>query len=123
MEQEIENLVFTHLPRLSGEPLLLLAAAKLLFYIDRGYLSLAERLAEDAPSPRPLSPLPRHMCPTARARGRFSEATALYDEALARMDDAGDFRIYTMNLKAIALGLGHRRRSMAVARKSMPPAR
>lgn len=110
MEQEIENLVFTHLPRLSGEPLLLLAAAKLLFYIDRGHLSLAERLAEDALLATPAFAAAFVTCAQLRAaRGRFSEATALYDEALARMDDVGDFRIYTMNLKAIALlASGHR---------------
>ncbi|MGE4610864.1 MAG: hypothetical protein AAED33_05660 [Paracoccaceae bacterium] len=47
-EDEIEALVLACLPHIQSNGVLLLAAAKLLFYLDRGYRRLAVELAESA---------------------------------------------------------------------------
>ena len=47
-EAEIESLVLNCLPYIQDNPLLMLGAAKLLFFIEGGHFALASRLAEDA---------------------------------------------------------------------------
>lgn len=48
IEDEIEALALGVLPAIEGDPLLLLGAAKVLFFIDRRHLELAERLTDQA---------------------------------------------------------------------------
>lgn len=47
-EDEIERLVFASLPRIGDNPILALAAAKLLLFVGRGHIALAEAIAEQA---------------------------------------------------------------------------
>jgi hypothetical protein len=48
LESEIEATVLDCLPAIESNPLLMLAAAKLLYFVHRGHLDLAEDLAERA---------------------------------------------------------------------------
>ena len=48
LESEIEATVLEYLPATETSPLLMLAAAKLLYFINRGHLDFAEELAERA---------------------------------------------------------------------------
>lgn len=47
VEDEIENIALTNLPRVADQPIMQIAVAKLLLFIDRGYLHLSRRLADD----------------------------------------------------------------------------
>ncbi|MGO4835427.1 helix-turn-helix domain-containing protein, partial [Rhizobiaceae sp. 2RAB30] len=51
IETEIEITVLECLPDIENNPLLMLAAAKLLYFINRGHLDLAEEIAERAFAP------------------------------------------------------------------------
>ncbi|WZB77456.1 tetratricopeptide repeat protein [Achromobacter insuavis] len=48
LEPQIEALVFQALPHVRDNPMLALAAAKLLCFVSHGHLELAEALAEEA---------------------------------------------------------------------------
>ena len=104
MESEIETTVLEHLPSAEGNPLLMFAAAKLLYYIGRGHLELAEDLAERA--------LARTVDPTAAfalmgqlrcARGRFAEAVEFFDRGAKRTDLGRDFQLHIRAMKCVAL--------------------
>jgi len=81
----------------------MLAAAKLLYFIDRGHLDLAEDLAErafartaDFAAALPL------MGQLRQARGNFKEAVILFDRGIEMADPASDFLLYMRVLKCIA---------------------
>jgi len=104
LEDEIEVTVLDCLPRIEGNPLLMLAAAKLLYFINRGHLDMAEDLAErafartgDFAAALPVLGQLR------QARGKFGEAVTLFDRGIEMADIDSEFLLHLRVLKCIAL--------------------
>lgn len=104
LESEIEATVLECLPLVESNPLLMLAAAKLLYFIDRGHLELAEDLAErafartaDSAAALPLLGQLR------QARGEFAAAVAFFDRGIEMADPDSEFELHMRVLKCIAL--------------------
>jgi DNA-binding winged helix-turn-helix (wHTH) protein len=104
IESEIEAIALDCLPAIENNPLLMLAAAKLLYFVNRGHLDLAEDLAErafartaDFAAALPL------MGQLRQARGSFKEAVILFDRGIELADLESAFLLYMRVLKCIAL--------------------
>jgi DNA-binding winged helix-turn-helix (wHTH) protein/tetratricopeptide (TPR) repeat protein len=104
LESEIEATVLHCLPAIESNPLLMLAAAKLLYFVHRGHLDLAEDLAERAFARTAdfAAALPV-MGQLRQARGNFEEAVILFDRGIEMADAASDFLLHMRVLKCIAL--------------------
>jgi DNA-binding winged helix-turn-helix (wHTH) protein/tetratricopeptide (TPR) repeat protein len=104
LEDEIEATVLDCLPAIESNPLLMLAAAKLLYFIHRGHLDLAEDLAERAFARTSdfAAALPV-MGQLRQARGNFNEAVILFDRGIEMADPESAFLLYMRVLKCIAL--------------------
>jgi DNA-binding winged helix-turn-helix (wHTH) protein/tetratricopeptide (TPR) repeat protein len=104
IEGEIEATVLDCLPVVEGNPLLMLAAAKLLYFVNRGHLDLAEDLAERAFARTAdfAAALPV-MGQLRQARGNFKEAVILFDRGIEMADPASDFMLHMRVLKCITL--------------------
>ncbi|WNJ88346.1 winged helix-turn-helix domain-containing protein [Bosea sp. 685] len=104
IESEIEATVLDCLPAIENNPLLMLAAAKLLYFIHRGHLDLAEDLAERAFARTAdfAAALPV-MGQLRQARGKFKEAVILFDRGIEMADPGSEFMLYLRVLKCIAL--------------------
>ncbi|WP_317629356.1 helix-turn-helix domain-containing protein [Sphingomonas nostoxanthinifaciens] len=104
VEREIEVTALEHLPAAEDNPLLMFAAAKLLYFVDRGHLELAEDLAERAlartgDSTASFALMGQLRC----ARGRFDEAVRFFDRGAERGDLGPDFQLHIRAMKCIAL--------------------
>jgi DNA-binding winged helix-turn-helix (wHTH) protein/tetratricopeptide (TPR) repeat protein len=104
LETEIETTVLEFLPVIEASPLLMLAAAKLLFFINRGHLDLAEDIAErafvrtaDFAAALPVIGQLR------QARGNYGEAIAFFDRGIDMADPDSGFLLHMQVLKCIAL--------------------
>lgn len=104
IESEIEETVLDCLPLIEGNPLLMLAAAKLLYFVDRGHLDLAEDLAErafartaDFAAALPVIGQLR------QARGNFSEAVIMFERGIDMAEADSAFLLHFRVLKCIAL--------------------
>ncbi|ATY33806.1 winged helix-turn-helix domain-containing protein [Sphingomonas psychrotolerans] len=104
LESEIEATVLECLPLIESNPLLMLAAAKLLYFVDRGHLELAEDLAErafartaDFAAALPILGQLR------QARGNFPAAVAFFDRGIEMADPGSEFETHMRVLKCIAL--------------------
>ncbi len=103
-EGEIQAIVFDHLPAFQDNPIFLLGAAKLLLFVGRGHIDLAERLAEQAfatstafaSSFATLGQI--RMC-----RGDIAGAVDLYDHGIELAGEDSEFRVYLLVLKCVAL--------------------
>ncbi|MGM4921264.1 winged helix-turn-helix domain-containing protein [Tardiphaga sp. 813_E8_N1_3] len=104
LEGEIEATVLDCLPAIEGNPLLMLAAAKLMYFVHRGHLDLAEDLAERAFARTAdfAAALPV-MGQLRQARGNFKEAVILFDRGIEMADPSSDFLLHMRVLKCIAL--------------------
>lgn len=104
IEREIETLVFECLPSLQDDPILVLAAAKLLFYIHRGHIDLAEALANEAfaQSTAFAASFPI-LAQINAARGRFGESVSLYDKAIELAEPGSEYHLYILVLKCTVL--------------------
>lgn len=110
IEDEIETLALAALPHAGGDPLLLLGIAKLVFFIDRGHLALAEKLTEQAFLASTAFAAAFSMKGQIEAsKGRIDAALALHDKAIELAEPGSQFHIYLMVLKATALLAGNRR--------------
>jgi DNA-binding winged helix-turn-helix (wHTH) protein len=110
MECEIEATTLEHLPAAEDNPLLMFAAAKLLYYIDRGHLELAEDLAERALAKGGGTSASCTLMGQLRcARGRFDEAVHFFDQGAQRMELGYDFQLHTRAMKCVALLAAGRR--------------
>lgn len=104
IESEIEATVLDCLPLIHTNPLLMLTAAKLLYFVDRGHLELAEdlagrafdRMADSAAALPVLGQL-------RQARGDFAAAVAFFDRGLEMADPDSAFELHMRVLKNIAL--------------------
>lgn len=104
IESEIDATVLESLPAVEANPLLMLAAAKLLYFINRGHLELAEDLAErafartaDFAAALPIMGQLRY------ARGRFDEAVEFFDRGVAMAELGPALHLHMRVLKCIAL--------------------
>lgn len=104
IESEIDATVLECLPAVEANPLLMLAAAKLLYFINRGHLELAEDLAErafartaDFAAALPIMGQLRY------ARGRFDEAVEFFDRGVAMAELGPALHLHMRVLKCIAL--------------------
>ncbi|MGM4932713.1 winged helix-turn-helix domain-containing protein [Tardiphaga sp. 619_E2_N8_5] len=104
IEGEIEATALDCLPAIENNPLLMLAAAKVLYFVHRGHLDLAEDLAErafartaDFAAALPL------MGQLRQARGNFKEAVILFDRGIEMAEPESAFLLYMRVLKCIAL--------------------
>ena len=104
IESEIEATVLECLPAIEANPVLNLAAAKLLYFINRGHLELAEDLAERAFA-RTLDfaaalPILGQLRGT---RGNFRDAVVFFDRGITMPDPPAGFVLHMRVLKCIAL--------------------
>ena len=104
IESEIEATVLECLPAIEENPLLMLAAAKLLYFISRGHLDLAEDLAErgfartaEFAAALPIIGQLRY------ARGRFDESVSFFDRGIEMAELGPAFHLHMRVLKCIAL--------------------
>ncbi|MFG1464496.1 helix-turn-helix domain-containing protein [Xanthobacter sp. DSM 24535] len=104
LESEIEATALECLPLIESNPLLMLAAAKLLYFVDRGHLELAEDLADrafartaDFAAALPLLGQLR------QARGEYAAAVAFFDRGIEMADPESEFELHMRVLKCIAL--------------------
>jgi tetratricopeptide (TPR) repeat protein len=117
IETEIENTVLECLPDIENNPLLMLAAAKLLYFINRGHLDLAEEIAERAFTPTQdfTAGLPI-LGQLKYARGRYDEAVKLFDRGIEMVAPGSEFHRHMRVLKCLALvAEGHSGASVAQA--------
>ncbi len=104
IESEIEATVLDCLPLIDTNPLLMLTAAKLLYFVDRGHLELAEDLADRAFDRMADSAAALPVLGQLRqARGDFAAAVAFFDRGLEMADPDSAFDVHMRVLKYIAL--------------------
>lgn len=104
IEAEIDATALECLPATEANPLHMFAAAKVLYYIDRGHLDLAEDLAERAfARARDFAAAYALMGQLRYARGQFAEAVRFFDRGIARVDVDAGFRLHLQVLKCVAL--------------------
>ncbi len=103
-EAEIEALVFDYLPAFQDNPVFLLGAAKLLMFVGRGHLALAEQLAERAfASSAAFAAAFSVLGQIKMCKGEMRAALDLYDRGLELAEPGSEFRIYLLVLKCAAL--------------------
>lgn len=103
IETEIERLVLDCLPAIQDNPLLVLGAAKLLFFIDRGHFDLASRLADEAfEKSTAFAAAFATLGQMRMAEGAFLDAHLLYDKALELAEAGSEFFVYLKVLKCTA---------------------
>jgi DNA-binding winged helix-turn-helix (wHTH) protein/tetratricopeptide (TPR) repeat protein len=104
LESEIEATVLECLPVIEANPLLMLAAAKLLYFVNRGHLELAEDLAERAFARTAdfAAALPV-LGQLRQARGKFSEAVIFFDRGIEMAEPNSAFLLHMQVMKCIAL--------------------
>ncbi|WP_072392502.1 helix-turn-helix domain-containing protein [Hyphomicrobium sp. CS1GBMeth3] len=102
-ETEIETLVFNSLPAIQDNSLLVLGAAKLLFFIGRGNFDLASRLADEAfEKSTAFAAAFSTRAQMRMAEGEFAKAHLLYDKAIELSEPGSEFFIYLKILKSTA---------------------
>ena len=104
IEKEIEALALASLPNIQDNPLLVLGAAKLLLFVDRGHFDLAERLAENTfASSGAFAAAFSTLAQLRMYRGRTQEALTFYDKGIELSKYGSEFHIYLLSLKCRAL--------------------
>lgn len=104
IEDEIEAIALGLLPAIEGTPLLMLTCAKLLYFINRGHLELAEDIVERACARTEDYAVALPIMGQLRyARGRFDEAVGVFDRGIAMAELGAAFHLHMRVLKCIAL--------------------
>jgi DNA-binding winged helix-turn-helix (wHTH) protein/tetratricopeptide (TPR) repeat protein len=104
IERRIEALVLPALPKVRTDPLLALAAAKLLLCIYRGHGELVEELVAEARATGANFAAAQAVTGQLRAwRGDLPAALAAYDRALALCRPGSEFAVQLLALKARCL--------------------
>lgn len=104
IESEIEATVLECLPAIEANPVLNLAAAKLLYFINRGHLELAEDLAERAFARTSDFAAALPILGQLRGtRGNFHDAIVFFDRGIEMPDPPAGFLLHMRVLKCIAL--------------------
>jgi DNA-binding winged helix-turn-helix (wHTH) protein len=113
-EDQIERLVLASLPHLQDNPIFLMAAGKLLYFIDRGHRPLAIQLVEDAfESSTALATSFAILGQMRMHEGQIEAAVALLDQGLELCEAGSDFELYLLVLKCQALLAANRRDDLA----------
>jgi tetratricopeptide (TPR) repeat protein len=116
IESEIEATVLNCLPLIESNPLLMLAAAKQLYFVDRGHLELAEDLADRAFARTMDSAAALPVLGQLRqARGDFAAALAFFDRGIEMADPDSEFLLHMRVLKCIALLAAGNREALKAA--------
>ncbi|MBO6726072.1 MAG: winged helix-turn-helix domain-containing protein [Rhizobiaceae bacterium] len=103
-EDEMEALVLSSLPHLQDNPVFVMAAAKLLYFLDRGHRPLAVEIAEKAFNTTTAFAMSFAIFGQMRmAEGEIEEALALFDRGLELVPDGSHFDRYLLTLKCQAL--------------------
>ncbi|HEV7278071.1 MAG TPA: helix-turn-helix domain-containing protein [Devosiaceae bacterium] len=103
-EDEMEALVLSSLPHLQENPIFMLAAAKLLYFLDRGHRLLAVKIAEQAFGA--TTAYAASFAAFGQMRmfmGELENATALFDRGLELVEVGSHFDRYLLTLKCQAL--------------------
>lgn len=104
IESEIEATVLECLPAIEANPVLNLAAAKLLYFINRGHLELAEDLAERAFARTSDFAAALPILGQLRGtRGNFHDAVVFFDRGITMPDPPAGFVLHMQVLKCITL--------------------
>ncbi|HEY2357487.1 MAG TPA: winged helix-turn-helix domain-containing protein, partial [Phenylobacterium sp.] len=116
LSDEIERLVLAHLSAVRDDPVMAIAAAKLLLGVHRDHEDLAEELAKAAFDGSTAFAATLSMLAQIKAsRGELAEARRLYDESLQLCDPGSTFEVYILVLKAQALIAGDDRPGVEAA--------
>ncbi|MGV8938739.1 MAG: winged helix-turn-helix domain-containing protein [Allorhizobium sp.] len=104
IESEMEEIALQCLPAVENNPVQMLAVAKMLYFVNRGHLELAQDIAERgaAQMPGSAAALPL-LAQIYSALGKTSEALALLDRGLDMSGSNFEFFNYLSVLKCIAL--------------------
>lgn len=112
-EDEIERLTLGALSRASGDAMILFGVAKLLRFIDRGYLQLAERLTEEAFQTSTAFAAAFVMKgQIAASHGDIDLSLALYDRAIELTEAETQFHRYLMFIKGVSLMAANKRNAV-----------
>jgi DNA-binding winged helix-turn-helix (wHTH) protein len=104
IESDIEATVLDYLPAIESRPLLNLAGAKLLYFIGRGHIDLAEEIAERGFARTSDFAAGLQILAQLRgARGKFDEAVILYDRAIEMVEPGTHSMVHLVGLKCLAL--------------------
>jgi DNA-binding winged helix-turn-helix (wHTH) protein len=104
IESEIEALVFDHLPAFQENPIFVLGAAKLLLFVGRGHLGMAEQMAEQAfASSAAFASSFAVLGQIRMCRGDITAAVDLYDRGIELSQSDTEFQVFLMVLKCVAL--------------------
>ena len=103
-EDRIEELVLSALPDVIHDPTQAIMAAKLLYFLDRGYDDLAVELAEDGlRSSTDIAPCLAIVGQLRAFTGRVPEALGSLDQAARLSRYGSEFHVYSMFMKCQAL--------------------
>ena len=104
VERQIEGLVFRALPQVRSDPMLALAAAKLLLCIYRGHVGQVEELLAEARATGVNFAAAQAVTGQLQAyRGDLDAALSAYDRALSLCRPGSEFAVQLLVLKARAL--------------------
>jgi tetratricopeptide (TPR) repeat protein len=113
-EDEMERLVLESLPHLQDNPVFMMAAGKLLYFMDRGHRPLAIRIVEEAfQSTTAFATSFAVLAQIRMLEGDFDTALSLYDQGLELCQDGTEFQVYLLVLKSEALLACNRRKALA----------
>lgn len=104
LETEIENISLRALPDVEGNPDLLMAIAKMLRFIDRGYLELSGRLTNEAFSKSTAFTKVFSMKgKIATSKGDITAALSYYDKAMRMIEYGSRAHVHLLIFKFMAL--------------------
>ncbi|WP_313620476.1 helix-turn-helix domain-containing protein [Achromobacter sp.] len=118
LEPQIEALVFQALPHIRDNPVLMLAAAKLLCFVGRDHLDLAEALADEAFAQGTAYASAFAVLGQLKLnRGRLAEAVEDFDQGIELAEPGSEFQVFLQVLKCTTLvAMGDRDASEAANR-------
>jgi Transcriptional regulatory protein, C terminal len=112
-ESEMERLVLSSLPHLQDNPVFMMAAGKLLYFLGRGHRPLAIKILESAfHSTTALATSFATYGQMQMFEGDIDRALELYDQGLELSQDKSEFQIYLLVLKCEALLASGRRKAL-----------
>lgn len=104
LEPRIEAQVFQALPHIRDNPMLMLAAAKLLCFVSRDHLDLAQALAEEAFAQGTAYASAFAVLGQLKLnRGQLAEAVADFDQGIELAEPGSEFQVFLLVLKCTTL--------------------
>lgn len=119
-EDRIEELVLSALPDVIHDPTQAIMAAKLLYFLDRGYDDLAVELAEDGlKSSTDIAPCLAIVGQLRAFTGRLPEALGSLEQAARLSPYGSEFHVYAMFMKCQALAASGDWAALSAARAEL----